>query len=88
VPGIVSMNFHIGVVAHTIPDSLRVAVPAVVVITVNQSVLVDNGLDQGQPSIAMSTCNILNAVFFHHLNRCRMGLNLRSARGAQHLAWS
>jgi hypothetical protein len=38
------MNFHIGVVTHTIPDSLGIAVPAMVVLTVNQSVLVDNGL--------------------------------------------
>jgi len=60
------MNFHIRVMTHTIPDALGIAVPAMVVLTVKQPVLVTNCLLPTHPSLTVCTCHILNVLFFHH----------------------
>ena len=61
------MNLEICVVTHTIPHAIRIAIPAVVMLTVKQSVLVMNGLLQKHPSITMRTIHILTIVFLHDL---------------------
>jgi|GEM_PF-5313501 hypothetical protein len=59
------MNFHVRVVTYTIPDTFGIALTAMVVLTVEQSVFVTDSLLQRQPSITVCTCNILNSFFFH-----------------------
>ena len=61
------MNFKICVVTHAIPNAIGIALPAVVMLTVKQSVLVMNGLLQTYPSITMCTIHILTIVFLHDL---------------------
>jgi len=53
------MNFEIGVVTHTIPHAIGITIPAVEMLTVEQSVLVVNGLLQTYPGITMGTIHIL-----------------------------
>lgn len=62
-----SMNFKICVVTHAIPNTIGIAIPAVVMLTVKQSVLVSNGLLQTYPSITMGTIDIFPIVFLHDL---------------------
>jgi hypothetical protein len=59
------MNLEIRVMTHAIPDPLGIAIPAMVVLTVNQSVLVTNGLFQTQPGVTVRTSDITNIFFFH-----------------------
>ena len=59
------MSLHVRVVTHTIPNAFGIALTAMVVLTVKQSVFVANSLLQRQPSITVCTCNILNSFFFH-----------------------
>ena len=76
------MNLHVRVMTHTIPDASGIALTAMVVLTVKQSVFVTNSLLQGQPGITVCTCDILNSFFFHlhvipdppaSLGRCVLG---------------
>jgi len=59
------MNLKICVVTHAIPNTIGIAIPAVVMLTVKQSVLVLNGLLQTHSSITVCTINILTIVFLH-----------------------
>lgn len=68
-PGIESMNLKVRVMTHTIPDAFGIAGWAMVVLTVKQSMLVTDGLLQRYPSITVCTCDILNTIFFHHLDQ-------------------
>ena len=61
------MNLKIRVVTHAVPNATRIAIPAVVMLTVEHSVLVSNGLLQTYPSTTMGTINILTMVFLHDL---------------------
>ena len=62
-----SMNFEICIMTHAIPNTIGIAIPAVVMLTVKQSVLVSNGLLQTYPSITMCTIDIFPIVFLHDL---------------------
>jgi len=62
------MNLHVRVVAHAIPNAFGIALTAMVVLTVKQSVFVTNGLLQRQPTITVCTCNILNSFSFYYFN--------------------
>jgi hypothetical protein len=59
------MDFHVGVMAHAVPDPPGIAFPAVEVITVKQSVLVADGLLQGQADSAMGAGDNLAVFLFH-----------------------
>ena len=59
------MNLHIRVMTHAIPDPIGIAVPAMEVLAVEQSVLVMNGLIQEYPGITVRTVDISNLLFFH-----------------------
>gem|GEM_PF-3385540 len=69
------MNLHVRVVTHTIPYAFWIALTAMVVLTVKQSVFVTNSLFQRQPSITVCTCNILNSFFwvFRQMRTCGLG---------------
>ncbi len=58
------MNLKIRVVAHTIPNTLGVAIPTMVMLTIEQSVLVGNGLIQTQQRLTMRTMDIPNIFLF------------------------
>jgi hypothetical protein len=59
------MNLEICVMTHAIPNAIRIAIPAMVVLAVKQSVFVRNGLLQTYPSITMSTLDVLTIVLGH-----------------------
>ncbi len=59
------MNLHVGVVAHTIPYPTGIAIPAVVVLAIKQSVFVAYCLLDRHAGITMSTGNIFDFFFFH-----------------------
>ncbi len=61
-----SMDLHVGVMAHAVPDAPRIAFPAVEVIAVEQPVLVTDGLLQGQADSAMSTGDPFRLFLFHN----------------------
>jgi len=66
---IVSMQVSIKIMTHTIPDSLGIAFPAMVVLTVKQSVFVVNSLLHEQPSIAVCAVNVANIFLGHDVPR-------------------
>jgi len=60
-----SVDVHIHVMTHTIPDTFWITFPAVVVLTVNKVVFVVNSLLFTHPRTTVRTVNILNIFFFH-----------------------
>jgi hypothetical protein len=60
-----SMNLHIGVMAHAIPNTTRVAFATVEVFPVKQSMLVAYGVLQSQTGFTMRTGHVSNSVFLH-----------------------
>ncbi len=62
----VSMDFHVGVMAHAVPDPPGIAFPAVEMIAVKQPVLVPDGLLQGQADPAMGAGDEFRLFFFHN----------------------
>jgi hypothetical protein len=50
---------------YTIPYTLGITFPAVIVLTVNKVVLVVNGFIFTHPDPTVRTVNILNGFFFH-----------------------
>jgi hypothetical protein len=64
-----SVEIHVYMMTHTIPNPFGIAVPAVVVVTVNEVMFVVNGFLFTHPGSAVRTTYILNVFFFHvHLN--------------------
>jgi hypothetical protein len=59
------MNLHIGVMAHAIPNTTRVAFPAVEVLPVKQPVLVANRVFKPHTGFTVGTRDIPNSVFLH-----------------------
>jgi hypothetical protein len=62
-----SVDVHVYMMTHAIPNTLRITVPAMVMLTVNKGVLVVNGFVFTYPLTTMRTVNILDVFFFHGL---------------------
>jgi hypothetical protein len=54
------MDFKVGVMTHAIPNALGVAFPAVIVITINQPVFINNGILKTHPGFTVRANDILN----------------------------
>ena len=62
-----SVDVHVHMMTHAIPNPFGITFPAVVVLTVNKVVFVVNGFIFTHPDPAVRTVNILNIFFFHGL---------------------
>jgi hypothetical protein len=62
-----SVDVHIDMMTHAIPNPFGITLPAVVVLTVDKVMFVVNGLFFTHPDPAVRTVNILNIFFFHGL---------------------
>jgi hypothetical protein len=60
-----SVDVHIDMMTHAIPNPFGITFPAMVVLTVNKVVFVVNGFLFTHPHPAVRTVNILNIFFFH-----------------------
>jgi hypothetical protein len=60
-----SVDVHIHMMTHAIPNPFGITLPAMVVLTVNKVMFVVHGLFFTHPGPTMRTVNILNVFFFH-----------------------
>ena len=71
-----SVHVHIHMVTHAIPNTFGIAVPAVVVLTVNQCVLVVDRFLQAYPDATVRTVDMSRLLFLHDFQNLRIGLQL------------
>jgi hypothetical protein len=67
-----SVDVHVHMVTHTIPNPLGITLTAVVVLAVNKVVFVVNGFIFTHPSPTVRAIDIFNILFFHYDSKTKI----------------